>query len=105
MTGRILIVGRLQERIDTLIGQLAERGITNVEGTSDFERVQQRVQSGEIAAVAIGAGIDDEVRLPFAERLREAAPGVEVHVKPDRTGGPGGMIPFVLGVAGKTARE
>lgn len=82
----------------TLAGELDGTDV-RISGTADFGEALRQASAGEVDAIAIGAGLDDEVRLPFAERLRVAAPGVEVHVKPDRTGGPGAMIPFVRAVA------
>lgn len=97
MSKRVLIVGRLQERIDHLVKELREEGV-EASGSADFDRVVALVAGGQVDAVAIGAGLEDAVRLPLAERLRADFPGVEVHVKPDRTGGPGAMLPFVKGI-------
>lgn len=97
MSKRVLIVGRLQERIDRLVEKLREEGV-EASGSADFDRVIALVEGGQVDAVAIGAGLEDAVRLPFAERLRVDFPGVEVHVKPDRTGGPGAMLPYVKGI-------
>ncbi|MFT5585437.1 MAG: hypothetical protein ACI9VR_003029 [Cognaticolwellia sp.] len=101
MPRQILIIGRLQERIDDLVAQLRDEGLS-LKGSADFEEALRLLETGDIEAVAIGAGIEDSVRLPFADRLRAQFPSVEVHVKPDRSGGPAAMLPFVRAVAAAT---
>lgn len=83
-----------------MVQGLREQGLT-VRGTADLDAAVTALAAGDIDAVAIGAGLDDAVRLPFAARLRGRLPGIEVHVKPDRSGGPAAMVPFVKGVAGR----
>ncbi len=95
MEPKVLMIGRSQQVIDILLGELKNYG-RDIIGTDNEESVYNILKSHQIDLVVIGAGLQDDVRYEMKEFIISIKPGLPVHLierTPDSN--PTKMIEFV----------
>jgi len=95
MEPKVLLIGRSQQLIDVLIGELRNFG-RDITGADNKEDVHDILKSYQIDLVVIGAGLPDEVRFDMKEFIITMIPRLPVYLierTPDSN--PAKMIEFV----------
>ena len=100
MKKRVLILGRLKERLEPALEAAREKvgsdAFDLIAGTN-LDDVRAAFADGSIEMVIMGAGLTLDLRLKVVEHVFTVSEGTTVHMK-DFASGPTGMIPFVVGV-------
>ena len=95
MEPKVLMIGRSQQVINILIGELKNYGRA-LPGADHKEDVHNILKTYQIDLVVIGAGLPDEIRFDMKEFIISMRPGLPVHLierTPDSN--PAKMIEFV----------
>ncbi len=94
---RILIIGRKQVVIDSLIATLTMQG-RNVTGTASREEVRDILDEEDIDLIVLGGGLDDSVRNELSAYIASIKPNIPIRLK-DRVQGPEGMVDLINHIA------
>ena len=95
MEPKVLMIGRSQQVINVLLGELKNNG-RKIIGTDNKNDVHDILKTHQIDLVVIGAGLVDEVRFDMKEFIISMKPGLPVHLierTPDSN--PTQMIEFI----------
>src|SRR5699024_9269093 len=76
MTMTVLLVGGAQAMLEAVLAAVRDEGITPAHGTIAPDEAHTKIAAGQVRALVIGGGIDDQTR----EALRQQAQDVGVPV-------------------------